>query len=135
MNDATAKWHFYLSGWQRDGDGTVLLVRVCNQSDLTKDAEISSALQQQLIAVNTGRHDALVAALEKIAHDENTSYLACPGPPHCDKSHYPTCPVQIARAALEAVGSPLSLERGRSRDSRHGTGRPERSNNRDRETG
>ena len=44
---------------------------------------------------------ALVEALEKIAHDENTSYLACPGPPNCDKSHYPTCPVQIARVALE----------------------------------
>ena len=43
-------------------------------------------------------------ALEEIGHGENTSYLACPGPPHCDKSHYPTCPVQIARAALRLDG-------------------------------
>ena len=41
------------------------------------------------------------AALKKIAHDENVSHLACPGPPNCDHSHYLTCPVQIARDALE----------------------------------
>ena len=45
----------------------------------------------------------LVEALQQIAHDENTSYLACPGPPNCDHSHYPTCPVQIARDALKAA--------------------------------
>ena len=76
MSDATSKWHFYLSGWQRDGGGTVLLVRVCNQSDLTKDAEIGSALQQHLIAVNTGRHDALVKALRKLI--DRIDYLQGP---------------------------------------------------------
>ena len=50
-------------------------------------------------------------ALSEIGHGENTSYLACPGPPHCDKSHYPTCPVQIARAALRLTGLKEAMER------------------------
>ena len=44
--------------------------------------------------------EALVALMQRIGYDEELSYLACPGPPNCDGSHYDTCPVALARTAV-----------------------------------
>jgi hypothetical protein len=44
--------------------------------------------------------DTLLAALRRIGYDEELSYLACAGAPHCDGSHYDSCPVAVARAVL-----------------------------------
>ena len=52
------------------------------------------------------QYAALLEALEKIAHDDTVSYLACPGPTDCDGSHYESCPVQIARAVLPTEVKP-----------------------------
>ena len=99
MSDATVKWRAFY-----DDDASKHVI--CEKANvLVIIAELDREEDADTIVRDHNAHDALVAALEKIAHDENTSYLACPGPPHCDKSHYPTCPVQIARAALEAVDS------------------------------
>ncbi len=104
MSEATARpW-----GWSREGDTKDIVIHgppdptdndICEI--ILADGEYLSIEDATLIVKAVNSHDKLVEALGQIAHDENTSYLACPGPPNCDKSHYPTCPVQIARAALE----------------------------------
>ncbi len=53
------------------------------------------------IAALEAKNTRLLEALKRIGYDENVSYLACPGPPNCDRSHYDSCPVGVARAALE----------------------------------
>ena len=58
-------------------------------------------LEAYLTPARARQYAAMLEALKKIAHDETVSYLACPGPPNCDGSHYESCPVQIARAVLE----------------------------------
>lgn len=61
-----ARPQFYLSGWQRDEDDVVLLVRARHEGSIPLP-ELSSALQKHLLAVNTGRFDSLIGALEEIA--------------------------------------------------------------------
>lgn len=75
------------------------------------DALAEAAAEVKALAAQNG---ALAEALVDIAEGEKTSYLACPGPPNCDRSHYPTCPVSIARAALS--GQPADTEAERLRE-------------------
>lgn len=65
---------------------------------------------RQLAVLGANNLGPLVRALGEIAGGEETSYLACPGPPNCGGSgaHYPGCPVQIAANALAAVDAQLA---------------------------
>ena len=77
------------------------------------DALAEAGAEVKALAARNGE---LAAALVDIAEGEKTSYLACPGPPNCDRSHYPTCPVSIARAALSGQPVGTKVERVREPD-------------------
>lgn len=80
--------------------------------------EVRVALKARLAALESenARKDAriaeLEAALRRIAHDEETSYMACSDVPWCNaEKHDENCAVGIARAALTSTGEEGEGER------------------------
>ena len=91
--------------WAAEGRYSIATFHDQGHSDPLACAQLA-ALARDLVQALVESQE----ALSEIGHGENTSYLACPGPPHCDKSHYPTCPVQIARDALRLAGLKEAME-------------------------